>query len=424
MQLMLIVGVMASCCYALEMARIHIPHGQDLTSSTLQWVDVVAGQDPPENAVHVTPDGPLWCRAKSRGTWTAGAVEKGLCNVPFLGKVLQNKEYDVLVSINGSARLIEVEWDRLQAIPDRGIATPSMLLAVGVKDGNVYPGYVSPQERRAYVLKDGASNRRDDAKVLTEDEPVRYLVDHVVRDEDKSQTTQTEEQVANTTLRNPENSVQLVTDMLDYPVKEMLYWGRIRGTITGLQAIVVEPSGNEREITWGIDNELESLKQEEVKYQLPGEASIDVTLVAVIHKYEAPYTAKLNSLYSDGVKRTHPISGLHIHRRLVELRADFSQPYFTSNLTDIPGEYMSSLILIHSTTTTTTTTTTHSPSSSSTTEDEKPQSDSLATSGGGSTNTRPVAEHMSGTSANGASLMLSIISMVLLMMSHKLPFIH
>ncbi|XP_066961150.1 protein unzipped-like isoform X1 [Macrobrachium rosenbergii] len=425
-QLVLLVGVMAHCCYALEMARIHIPHGQDLTSSTLQWVDVVAGHNPPENAVHVTPGGPLWCRAKSRGTWTAGAVEDGKCNVPFLGKVLQNKEYDVLVSINGSARIIEVEWDRLQAIPDRGIATPSMLLAVGSKDGNVYPGYVSPQERRAYVLKDGASNRQDDAKILTEDEPVRYQVDHVVRNEDKSQITKTEEIVSNTTLSNPEKSVQLVTDMLDYPEKEMLYWGRIRGTITGLQAIVMDPSGNEREITWGIDNELESLRQQMVSYELPGEASIDVKLVAVIHKYEAPYSAKLTSLYSDGETRQHPISGLHIHNRLAELRADFSQPYFTSNLTEIPGEYIPSQILIHSTTTTTTTTTTNSPSSSSsssTTENEKPQSDSLATSGG-STHTRPVAEHMSGTSATEASLLLSIISVALLMLTHKAPFIH
>lgn len=419
--LLVLVGVIASCL-SLEMARIQNPQGQSVTSSTLQWVDLHTGQSPPENSVRVKQDGRLWCRSKHRGMWASGAVEDGKCLIPFLSEVLQLTEYDVLISINGSARIIEEEWDRLKALPDHGIETPDMLLAFSLsEEGEVLPGYVSPGERRAYVLKKGKAHRATSATILTEDEPIHYIVDHIVRDEDKSQNTKKEEVVAETTLSNPENSVQLITDMLDYAAKEIIYWGRIRGTITGLQSSVIDPSGNQRDIVWGIENELDHLEQQLVEYELPGEASVNVTLVAVMHKYEAPYAAMLTSMYSDNQTRQHSITGLHIHTRLAELRADFSQPYFTENKTEITGEYIPSQILIHSTTTTTTTPNpTNTPDSRSVVDGDKPQSDSLATSESGD-RTRPVAEHMSGAATNVASVLLSF--MVVLFTLH-LPFMH
>ncbi|KAK7086591.1 hypothetical protein SK128_027751 [Halocaridina rubra] len=396
------------------MARIQKPQGQSLTSSTLQWVDLQSGQAVPENSLRISTDGPYWCRAKQRGTWAAGAVENGKCLIPFLGKVHTLSEYDVLLSINGSARIIEEEWDRLQAFPDHGISTPDMLLAITTtENGLVLPGYVSANERRAYFLKEDKFHRQDSAKILTESEPQYYKVDHVVRSEDKSQTVKREEVVANTTLSNPSDSIQPISDMLDYAAREIIYWGRIRGTITGLQCTVTEPSGLQRDITWGIENELDHYEQQLVEYQVPGEASVDVKLIAVMEKYEAPYSAMLTSVYSDGVQRQHPISGLHIHTRLAELRADFSQPFFTVNKTEIQGEYIPSQILIHSTTTTTTTTTTLSPDTASNSDGDKPQSDSLATSQSGS-QTRPVAEQMSGAGTNVASIMLLFCFTVLL----------
>ncbi|XP_045584590.1 uncharacterized protein [Procambarus clarkii] len=416
-------AVLVGCCYGVEMAKIMEKPGSFLTTSTLEWVDLHAGQTPPSHALSVTEGGPLWCRARQHANMIAGAVVDSLCHIPFINKVFEIKEYEVLVSINESARVVTVDWDNLQAIPSRGIATPNVLLAIAKTDeGNIFPGYVDVQKRRAYLLKDGKFHEQVSAIILTEDEPINYKVDQVVRNEKHSQIVTSEEVVSLTTLTNSKNEDQLVSDTLDYTVKEIIYWGRVRGTVTGLDATVTDPSGNIKDITWGSENELDHLEQQRVEFELPAGTGINVELIAVMQKYEAPYSAKLTAVYKDGERRPRAITGLHMHKHLIELRANFSRPYYLSNNTEIEGEFVSSQILIHSTTTTTTTTTTPSPEGEATSE-EKPKLDSLATTTDGE-NKLPIAQQM-GVGDTSSTLVPGLVLLCWsLLLALYLPFKH
>ncbi|XP_042216192.1 uncharacterized protein LOC121862182 [Homarus americanus] len=417
------VAALVGCCFCVEMAKITDKHSRTLTSSTLEWVDLESGQTPPSNALTITEDGPLWCRARHSANWISGAVKDGKCHIPFINQVFEKLEYEVLVSINDSARVVPKEWDRLRAIPLHGITTSTMLLAIAKSDeGDVSPGYVDSKKRRAYLLKDGKYQEQTSATILTEDEPKSYKVDHVVRDEEHSQTTTSEEVVSNTTLTNPGVEEQEISETLDYTAREIVYWGRVRGTITGLETTVMDPSGNVKEITWGIENELAHMVQQLVKFKLPPGAGINVDLIAVMHKYEAPYLAKLTAVYEDEVRRSRTITGLHIHTYLAELRANFSRPFYLSDNTEIEGEFLTSQILVHSTTTTTTTTTTPTTDGGSTLDDKKPQSDSLATTE--SENQLPTAQQVSASDTTTAALPGLVLLCCSLLLVFHLPARH
>ncbi|XP_042863323.1 protein unzipped-like [Penaeus japonicus] len=380
--LMVIASVLLAAEGALDMAKIK-GKNRIFTSSTLGWEDMKTGDVPPAHAVPVVKDGPLWCRAKTHATWIAGSVVDGMCRMTFVGRVLDVKEYDVLVSVNDSARVLEAEWDRLTAMPSNGITTPNMLMAISNDNDTVLAGYVSPGKRQAHFVKDGEAHSQDEALILTEDEPVRYEVDRIIRDEDKSQVTDNDVEVSNTTLVNDGDEEKLVSSMVDYVSREIIYWGRVRGTITALASTVTDPSGVKREITWGMDNELDHLEQQKVEYQLPAGTAVHVRLIAVMRKFESPYSALLTAIYSDNVRRSWNIEGLHIHTHLAELRAEFSKPYYLANDTEIEGDFPTSQILLHSTTTTTTTTTTTQAPADSKDNVDSPVSESLATTDGG-----------------------------------------
>lgn len=393
---MMLAALVGYSC-GVEMAKVRDKLGQTLTSSTLEWVDMQAGQTLPEEALPISKDGPVWCRARQHTNWIPGTVIDGQCHMPFISRVYKMEEYEVLVSINDSARVVNKEWDSLRALPVRGITSSKMLLAVAKTDEDtVLPGYVDPKRRRALLLKDGKYSEQKSALILTEDEPVHYEVDQVVRDEKRSLTTVEEEILSTVTLENPEKEEKLVSEMLDYVAKEVIYWGRVRGTITSLSATVTDPSGNVKAITWGIENELDQLKQQQVEFKLPAGAGVNVTLIAIKHKYEAPYSAKLTAVYGDEERRSRTISGLHIHVYLAELRANFSKPFYLSDNTEIDGEFLTSEILLHSTTTTTTTTTIASPSAESISDKEKPHSESLASGEGESKDPTAEQEGVSG----------------------------
>nr|UYF12138.1 tyramine beta-hydroxylase [Penaeus vannamei] len=98
---------------ALDMAKIQ-GKNRIFTSSTLGWEDTKAGDVPPAHALPVVKDGPLWCRAKTHATWIAGSVVDGKCTMTFVRRLLEVTEYDVLVSVNDSARVLEVRSKKVE----------------------------------------------------------------------------------------------------------------------------------------------------------------------------------------------------------------------------------------------------------------------------------------------------------------------
>ncbi|KAK8400919.1 hypothetical protein O3P69_002590 [Scylla paramamosain] len=333
------------------------------TSSTLQWMDVETGQPLPAGALPAGEDLGAWCRFSDHGV-VAGVVQDGVCHAPFLNSVVTAEKYEVLVSINDSARLIELEWSRAAALSPGGIEVSKkrVLGLARSPDGVVLPGFIDVNSRRAYMLHDGQVERYDDAVILAEDEPVQYELDGVVWDEARAVTKAEDEVLLNFTLKNDGTEAKQVSREEEYTMTEMLYWGNVRGTVKGLASKVTGPGGQVWDmVTWGVNNDYRRMVPQTVSLEVPAGAAVDVELVGVIHKYDSPYTAQLTAVYEDGTRRSRPVSSLHQHEYLAELRADFSRPRNLTGGKELEGDFPTSEVLIASTTTTTTTTTTPSP---------------------------------------------------------------
>ena len=370
-------------CFASEMAKIKANFNNLVTSSTLSWVSVAEGKDSHLNGVPIDEDGPLWCRGRQHAVWVSGAVINGKCHVPFLSNVYTLDTYDILVSINGFARMDKVPWDSYNNVPHNAIATPERMLAIYMDNDTTLAGYVYSSQRKAYFLKDGESIKTQDAIVITEVEPVKYTLDNVVMDESKEQIGQEDSVEKDVVLENNGDSEMEISKIVDYTEVLLHYWGKVKGTVTARQAEVTYPSHIKTNIQWNIENQLDKTKQQEISFTLPPGTAVKAQLIAVVQKYEAPYNGILTAIYKDDKTISRNITALHIDFRPLELRVEFQQPYYIENKTAVEDIEPVVQILIHSTTTTTTTTT-HPP-------EDKPQPDHLASndnddeSGGGNT---------------------------------------
>lgn len=376
---------------ASELARIRQEGGVHITSSTLKWVQGMGRRLPP-HSVPIDEDDPtkVWCRIKQHSTYSAGSLEHGVCIVPFINAVHKIKsDYEVLVSLNGSARILRIKWNKFLAAPPNAIAPEHhSLLAMHItEDGISHAGILKPRERRAYVVEGDRVVKAESAMILVEDEPLRYDLRDVKLDRERTDISPDEVELTAVALLNPGQSLQRIVEPATVTVRHLVYWGRVKGTLAGRNALVVTPEGEQRHLVWGDQNELDRAHQLLLEADLPPGTGSNARVLATIRKTEAPYTGKLTAIYADGGRLARTIQGLHMDQRLIELRAVYSPPYYLHNKTelDMPGL---SQVLYHSTTTTstsststtttTTTTTTQEPLLASVTVPEKPQSGSLS----------------------------------------------
>lgn len=324
-----------------------------VTSSTLAWISVRKEGPAHKNSVPIGSGGPYWCRARKRTVWISGAVVEKKCRFPFLDSVYNTENFDVLVSLNGSARLINVPWDSFQSYPQNSIITPDRLLALYAdsKGGSVLPGFVNMRERRAHFLKGNESIKLSEGMLVTEKEPMKYRLENVRLGQDSTPLLH-EEVLQEILLENKaeysKEIIREVTVLSQYTV----YFGKVRGTVIALPTSVSGPDTFPVNITWGIHNNLNYNRTVKIKHELPGRSSVRVRLIAVIRNLDAMYHGRLVSIYDDDVELERVISGLHTERKLAELRADFAQTksLLTDNEIDLFPPH--SVVLLHSTTTT------------------------------------------------------------------------
>ena len=355
---------------ATELAKIRQEGGVQVTSSTLKWVPG-NGRHLPTHAVPVTENEPgkVWCRTKQHGAYTAGALKNGICTVPFTSTVHKVKDgFEVLVSLNGSARVQRMEWDKYRAAPPNAITFEHHCLLAMQKtnDGSSIAGFLKPRQRRAYLVNGDRVIEEESALILVEDEPLRYELRNVLLDGARTDISPDEIELTAVTLLNPGTSLQRIVEPATVTVRHLVYWGRVKGTLAGRNALVVTPDGEQRHLVWGDQNELDRAHQLLLEADLPAGTGSIARVLATIRKTEAPYTGKLTAIYADGGRLTRAIQGLHMDQRLIELRAVYSPPYYLHNQTmlDRPG---SSQLFYKSTTTTTTTTTSTSTTTTTTT---------------------------------------------------------
>ncbi|XP_068208717.1 protein unzipped-like [Palaemon carinicauda] len=381
----LIIGARAS----LDMAQIRQEGGRIITSSTLAWLEGSSRGHP--HAVQVNEDDPVtvWCRAQKHTHWMAGSMQGGVCTVPYFNNPLRaSDKFEILISVNGSAKVRYMEWDRYLAPPHNAVAAQAKLFLAVRTGENGYPeaGFLSPVERRVHLVSGNSVEVVDKAMVLVEDQPVRYDLRGVNLDTSRTSVKHEDKELASAKLLNPGPTRQHVVEARDVVVAHLSYWGQVKGTYTGLPAHVVSPppDNDERDIYWGIQNEFDSAHRELLEYSLPPGTGVNVKMIGTIRKTEAPYYATLTAVYEDGDQTSRVIEGLHMDRRLILLRAEYSRPYFLNNNTELDIAEQSSILYKSTTTTTTTststtTTTTPDPPKISMVGPEKPKSDSLST---------------------------------------------
>ena len=348
----LVFAVGIICCSS-EMARLY----NSVTSSTLAWHPARFGDKMPENAVPIGIGGPFWCRSFHHSTWFSGAIIDGLCHVPFFGGIEIFDSYHVLVSVNGSARLINVPWDSLMALPNKPVATPDMLLAISndAEVGAVLPGYVNPNERRAHFLQGRKSLKLTGGYLITEDEPIAYELTEVSLSS-KTKRTIHEEILQEFTISNPTRYNAIRFTEISFLSPYQTYFGKVKGTLMGLNASVSGHSITPVNITWGVNNKLDERIAHNVSYYLPPESQVTAKLITVVRVTDGAYRGFLTSIYSDGKRIRRHIGGIYMDRRLAELRADLSEIHSIIDSTPIKGlSYVpeKTMILLHSSTTTT-----------------------------------------------------------------------
>jgi len=374
--------IFASFSNGSELAKIRQEGGVHVTSSTLKWV-AGKGHHIPSHSVPVSEDDPskVWCRIKQHGTYAAGALKDGVCTVPFINAVHMVKDnFEVLVSLNGSARVLRIEWDKYKAAPPNAIAPEHRcVLAMVEEDGQTYAGFLKPRDRRAFLVKDDKVIKVDSALVLVEDEPLRYDLRNIRLDHARTEISPDEIELTSITLMNPGEAQERIVEPATVTVRHLVYWGRVKGTLAGRNALVVTPEGEHRHLVWGDQNELDRAHQLLLEADLPPGTGCNARVLATIRKTEAPYTGKLIAVYADGGRLERTIQGLHMDQRLIELRAVYSSPYYLHNKTmlDVPG--ISHVIYVSTTTTTTTTTSTTTTTTPTPVQlNDQPEAESVA----------------------------------------------
>jgi len=292
----------------IEMAERHRARPlRSKTSSTLGWADSRSEPQPPPGAVQVQGTDMDWCRASIHGQWAAGSVREGVCVFPFLKSVHQAKDFQTLVSINGSARLVTTYWDKFVNVPHEGVTTGQMVLALDLYSDphNVKVGFVS--NRQAYVTDGETVSNPVNLTILVEDEPVEYELINIVLSDKGARREFSNQTLGEFLMENPSSEDKYIEIEEDFILETEQYWGSTKGTITGTKFSTPEKS-NMKWVTYNAD--IETHKQK-VGYQLPAGTAVRGRLVANMSRSEAQYSASLTAIYSDGFQMTRPITSLH-----------------------------------------------------------------------------------------------------------------
>ncbi|KAK8740909.1 hypothetical protein OTU49_002769, partial [Cherax quadricarinatus] len=347
------VVVCGTCQAAVDMVRLWRAGGSTfVTSSTLAWVSDT--DKLPEHAVPISlssSTGPYWCRGRHRGTYVPGSFGKdNICVIPFLKGIHHLDKFDILVSLNGSARLHLQPWDGFMAKPDNAILSPNMMLAVAPLDSSpeaaLMAGHVGlgMKDRRAILIDDDTIRRVEKANIVVEEEPVSYSLGNIVLDDSKDTMTEHKVLLKTVTMENPGEEDEEVSKLVTYEAREKQYWGRVKGTVTALRAIITNPKeapvampSPEKPLTlmWGINNNLARADTITLVHTLPAGVGVEVELEGRVRHYEAPYTATLTAHYADSTQQARNIVSLHTHEALVAVAAMYKRYYYIENGTDI-----------------------------------------------------------------------------------------
>jgi len=342
---------------AKEMVRVYQGQGDWETSSTLAWKarkrdgslpshtvgvysignDTQNNDSVADNTLYRGDTNPILCRGLWHSTYIPGELSDPHgreCVVAFLGSVKKMTKYQVLVSENNAARLKWTPWNNFVAKPVHSLMSPDLML-VGVRDeksSQIFTGNIGIRNsvRKANVLNRirNVALTTGEAMILTEEEPVQYFLSNIVIDK-KSETNHSKKVVLlRTVYENRNDEDALVTKLLKYETEETFYWGRPRGTISGLPTTAyTKGSFSGDDFLWGVPHVSKTENEGSQKLSIPARTSVNVTITGTRVEYESWYSGLVTAQFKDGFKKRLRVKSFHMRSLITGIQTDLSKPF-------------------------------------------------------------------------------------------------
>lgn len=365
-------------------ALIRSKSGQPLTSSTLHWISVSGAQQRmPDDAVEAAKESCV-CRFQHAGRLALGSTHDDedaivRCRIVYYGNIITKDKFEVLVNTHQAGRLIWSAWDRSRLSFVGAVQVGDHYVA-RVRTSGLRAGHLDPSVHRGRIFTivdrdDGETieqtvDQAQEGEILLEMEPLEYEVTSLqsARNRRKVQS-QEDVQLAHTILDNMEGEdgpeFQTVASTLSYVTTHSVYLSHVKAMVKGLASSIQlgdETHGGVVTFQWGDPSISGTFPQVvDVSHRLEPGTGVNVSLTARRVTFDAPFTAKLATTYSDKFVGKRQIDGQARQTVVEDVKLHYSPIYFLSNGSTVPST---------TTTTTSTTTTTETPTTTIQTTDE------------------------------------------------------
>lgn len=322
-----------------EPAHVQSQYGEQLvTSSTLAWVRAGAGVAAPPGAVSAGTGKGLVCRGTKHGVKVVGATNTmGRCQVVLSSRLERLTEYQVLRQVPHSSKLEWKSFSRFDQLPPGAVAgvegDEARFVAKWLDhSGLMWPAILergeSPGDRRILVSGNYQVTEASDCDLLVEVEPVRYELKEVTLTKEPA-IKSTKKVLASTSIFRFSEGQQeeaRMQKMVSYDYRKSFYIsGHIPGTIRGLPGLLNLPSGERKEIQWGMSEVLAQREAVMVGLPMARHTAVDVTVTAESVTEEQPFVGSLVSIFPDGSQRERRVEAVIQRKRLDNIKPEYSE---------------------------------------------------------------------------------------------------
>lgn len=113
--------------------------------------------------------------------------------------------------------------------------------------------------------------------------------------------------------------------MVSYSYNSSTYLGHIPGTLRGLPATLHLPTGERREVQWGVPTKVEQREAVMVGRTMARNTAVDVAVVADALTEERPFLGTLVAVFPDGGRRERRVEAVIQTRSLNNIKPEYSE---------------------------------------------------------------------------------------------------
>ena len=314
-------------------------YGQLVTSSTLSWVRSAAGLDLPPNVVHSGTGSGVVCRGRHHGTHLVGTTALGRCRLGFTNRLVSVARFQVLTEVPAAAKLQWRPFTRFSELPQGAVAgvegaDPVFVARKLGKDGVMVPAVIEVASTNygtgtLKVFSDYSVDNVNNGDVLVEIEPVRYelKMERFVKD---SKRTSARKILASSSIfrfQEGRESEARMQKMLSYSYAKTQYFGQVKGAIKGLPVTVHLPTGEVKNLLWGMKDTNKQSETIMVGHNMKENSAVDVVISAEEISEEQAYTANLVAVFPDGSVRERVVEGVMLTHFLDGIKPEYSKLY-------------------------------------------------------------------------------------------------